>query len=61
MATTSHNIFLLNVNFDKSTVQIHFLRILSMFAKFSKDQKSIYNYVIIQMLKSQVFVVQNDA
>ena len=61
MATTSHNIFLLDVNFDKSTVKIHFLRIFSMFAKFSKDQKSIYSYVIIQMLKSQVFVAQNDA
>ena len=61
MATTSHNIFLLDVNFEKSTVKIHFLRIFSMFPKFSEDQKSIYSYVIIQMLKSQVFVVQNDA
>ena len=60
MATTSHNIFLLDVNFDKFTVNIHFLHIFFLFAKFSEDQKLIYNYVIIQMIKSQVFVVQND-
>ena len=40
MVTTSLNIFLLNVNFDKSTVELHFLLIFFMHAKFSEDQKS---------------------
>ena len=35
------NIFLLDMNFDKSTVELHFLFISSMLAKFQKDQKSI--------------------
>ena len=41
MATTSFNTFLLDVNFDKSTIRLHFLLIFSMLAKFLEDQKLI--------------------
>ena len=33
--------FLLNVNFDKFTIGLHFLLMSYMFAKFSEDKKSI--------------------
>ena len=34
--TTPLNIFLLDMNFDKSTIRLHFLLIFSMFANFQK-------------------------
>ena len=33
--------FLLDVNFDQSTFELHFLLIFSIFAKFQKDQRLI--------------------
>ena len=41
MITTPLNIFLLNVNFDKSIIELHFLLLSSKLAKFLKDQRSI--------------------
>ena len=41
MPTTLLNIFLLNVNFDKSIIELHFFFISFMFAKFLKDQRLI--------------------
>ena len=38
---TSLNIFLLNVNFDKSTIGLYFILIFSIFAKFLEDQRLI--------------------
>ena len=53
-ATTLFNIFLLDVNFDKSMIGLYFLLISSILAKFSKDQRSIaissincFNYKIV--------------
>ena len=40
-AATSFNIFLLNVNFDKSTIILHFLLTFFILAKFQENQKSI--------------------
>ena len=34
---TPLNIFLLDANFDKSTLRLHYLRIFSMLAKFQGD------------------------
>ena len=39
--TTILNILLLNMNFNKSTIGLHFLLISSMFAKFPENQRSI--------------------
>ena len=39
--TTILNILLLNMNFNKSTIELHFLLISSMFAKFPENQRSI--------------------
>ena len=39
--TTLFNIFLLDVNFDKSTIGLHFLLIFSILTKFLEDQKLI--------------------
>ena len=46
MATNPLNIFLLNVNFDKFTIELHFLIISLMFAKFLEDQKSLVALLI---------------
>ena len=54
MATTPSNLFLLDVNFDKSTIELHLIFISSILAKFSKSK--INSYVINQMFKFQVFV-----
>ena len=35
------HIFLLDVNFDKSTIELNFLLVCLMLEKFSKDQRSI--------------------
>ena len=35
------NILLLDANFDKSTVRLHYLHIFSIFAKFQSDQRLI--------------------
>ena len=40
-STTSLNIFLLNMNFEKFTIKLHFLLPSFIFAKFSNDQSSI--------------------
>ena len=45
------NIFLLNVNFDKSNIRLHFFFLMSsILSKFLEDQK-INNYVINQIFK----------
>ena len=41
LATTSLNIFLLDLIFDKLTIRLHFLIISSILAKFSENQKLI--------------------
>ena len=38
---TQLNNLLLNVNFDKSTIGLHYIHILSMLAKFHSDKKLI--------------------
>ena len=38
---TSLNIFLLDVNFEKSTVELHYIHIFFMLAKFQGNQRSI--------------------
>ena len=38
---TPLNNLLLDVNFDKFTIGLHYIHILSVFAKFHSDQKSI--------------------
>ena len=38
LATISLNIFILNVNFDKSTIRLHFLSISFILAKFLDNQ-----------------------
>ena len=38
---TPINIFLLDVNFDKPTIELQYLCIFSILAKFQDDQKSI--------------------
>ena len=38
---TPLNNLLLDVNFDKFTIRLHYIHILSVFAKFHSDQKSI--------------------
>ena len=52
------NIFLLDVNFDKSTIgSLHFLHISSIIAKFL-EKKKFNSYVMInQIIKFQIFVV----
>ena len=37
MTTTLINIFLLDVNFDKSIIELHFLLIFSILAKFPES------------------------
>ena len=54
MITTLCNIFLFDVNFDKSIIILYFLSIFFMFAKFLEDQKAI---AMNQMVKFQVFVI----
>ena len=39
---TPLNNLLLDVNFDKSTVRLHYIHILSMLAKFHGDQRLIF-------------------
>ena len=59
MTTILFNIFLLDMNFDKSTIGLNFLSIFFILAKFQKKKKKskINNYVISLMFKFQVFVV----
>ena len=38
---TPLNIFYLDVNFDKSTIKVHYLRIFSILEKFQGDQRLI--------------------
>ena len=38
---TSLNIFLLDLNFEKSTVELHYIHIFFMLAKFHSDQRLI--------------------
>ena len=42
---TPLNNLLLYANFDKSTVGLHYIHILSMFAKFHNDKKSIIMHI----------------
>ena len=47
LATTSLNVFLLNVNFDKSTIEWYIYIFISyILAKFSKGQKSVAMFSI---------------
>ena len=57
-AITPPNVFLLDMNFDKSTIRLHFFLLLisSILAKLQEDKKSIA-YVINQIFKFRVFVV----
>ena len=48
-------IYILDVNFENITVELHILIISFMFAKFQRDQRSINNYVINDMFKFQEF------
>ena len=41
IVTTLLNIILLDANFDKFTIRLHFLLIFFMFAKFLENQRSI--------------------
>ena len=41
MATTTHNIFLLDVNFDKFIIELHFIYISFILAKFLEDPRLI--------------------
>ena len=41
MATTQFNIFLVDVNFDKSIIELHFFLISFMFSKFLENKKLI--------------------
>ena len=54
------NIFLFEVNFDKSIIGLHLFIIFSMLAKFLKKLK-INIYVINKLFKLQVFLVLNYA
>ena len=49
MATTLLNFFLLNVNFDKSTIRLHILLIFFILAKFQENSISI----AMMMLENQ--------
>ena len=48
--------FYLEVNFDKSTIELHFLLISYMLTKFLKKLK-INIYIINKLFKLQIFVV----
>ena len=50
MAKTLHNIFLFDVNFNKSTIELHFLLTFLMLTKFLENKK-INSYVINQIFK----------
>ena len=52
---TPLNNLLLDVNFDKFTIGLHYIHILSVFAKFHSDQKSIVMLSIDCLI--QIFVV----
>ena len=52
---TQFNNLLLDVNFDKSTVGLHYIHILSMLAEFHGDQRLIIMLSINCLI--QVFVV----
>ena len=54
-ATTSLNIFLLYINFEKSTIKLHFLLIFFILIKILK----INSYAINQLFKLQIFVAKN--
>ena len=54
-ATTSPNIFLLDINFEKSTIKLHFLLIFFILIKILK----INSYAINQLFKLQIFVAKN--
>ena len=55
--TTNSPIFLFNMNFDKSTIILHFL-IMSILEKFLEDQKSIAK-TSIKCLNFKFFLVLN--
>ena len=42
LATTSLNIFLLDLIFDKLTIRLHFLIISSILAKFQEEKRYYY-------------------
>ena len=58
MITTSFNVILLDVNFDKFIFRLYFFFIYSILAKFLKDQISItmslINYLNFQFLYSKI-------
>ena len=49
LVTTSLNIFLLDLTFDKLTIGLHFFLISFILAKFSEDQTRT-NYAVIKRL-----------
>ena len=55
-ATRLLNIFLMEVNFDKSITVLHLLFISSLLANFNRKLK-INSYVINKLFKLQVFVI----
>ena len=57
LATTSLNIFILDVNFDKSTIRLLFLLISSIFTKFSENQKSKFCHQSINCLNFKFLYV----
>ena len=59
IATTLLNLFLLDMNYDKSNIELHFLLLLSMLAKIFKnfERSNINYYIINQMFKFQIFAI----
>ena len=51
LATTSLNIFILDVNFDKSIIRLLFLLISFILTKFSENQKSKFCHQSINFFK----------
>jgi len=45
------------MNFDKSTIELHFLLYIPYLKNFKKIKKKINSYVINQMFKFRVFVI----
>ena len=59
IATTLLNLFLLDMNYDKSIIELPFLLLLSMLAKIFKnfERSNINYYIINQMFKFQIFAI----